>query len=692
MRNVILVGNPNTGKTTLFNLITKSSEHVGNWQGVTVEYKSKKVSHNNQDFLVTDLPGTYSLLPFSDEEKVTRAFVFEHQKERIINIVDGDNLNRNLLLTLQLIEADFNVVLALNQTTKKCEIDINILQKEMGITIQKVDIKNKKLSKDLLFVKTSVGHLSYKNDEKLQKIGQILCENAKKTNKTPFFCAIKVMEQDEFWLKKINITQDQEKQIKQVLQDIDSVEYITKLRFSYIDFLTKKAVVKKQVFAKSKLDNFILNRWLVFPIFFALFALVFFITFSSFGLYISNFLKNMISLIFSPLINWLSPKAPSWVVDLLSTVLIGGVGGLISFLPQIAILFFFLNLLEDSGYMSRIAFSFEDILGKIGLNGKSIFCLLMGFGCSTSAVLTSRNLEGNSRIKTAMVTPIMTCSAKLPLFIILASTFFNGNFLIILFLYLLCIMVAVVASIILNKILPQEVSFMMEFAPYRRPSIISLLKKLYKNCKLFIARVGAVLIALSVIVWVLQSFSFDLSYITLSGKKSILQTCGEVFAFILKPIGLGNWGICACLLTGIIAKEMIVSSLAIINKVLLAGNFNKAVGLSLLSATSVISFSGIQAFIFMIFSLLYFPCLSTISVLKKEIGFKLTAFSLFLQFALAYGICLIIFGGYKLFMIFGIKAIFGLLGAIIIFLAFYWLLFKRKCGDCSKCSKHCEKK
>ena len=685
MNKIILVGNPNTGKTTLFNTLTHSFEHVGNWQGVTVADKQKKVRIRGKEYIFVDLPGTFSLCPFTDEEKVTVDYLLNQKYDKVFNIVDCDNLKRNLYMSLQLQEKGINTVLVINSTIKKAKLDIDKFNQISCFSAYQMSAKSKEDIDNLLAFASVPKSIPYLKDKLVLSVAMTVENSAKKNNINPILLAVNLLEQNlSFELQKSEMIQ-----IQKLLKNINSVEYIARLRYDYISEILSKCYVPC-VFAESKLDNIFLNKYLALPIFFVLFFLMFFVTFSSFGQFLSEALKNFTNIIFSPLMKWIDGVAPNWVSQLFATAVVGGVGGLLSFLPQIAMLFLCLTILEDSGYMSRIAFFFDDLLGRIGLNGKSIFSLLMGFGCSTTAVLTSRNLEGNSHIKTAMLTPFMSCSAKLPLFIIMCTAFFGGNFAIIFLLYLINIIIAIIISIFLNKKYPHTPAFIMEFAPYRRPSIILLLRSLYKNCKQFITRVGLLLMSLSVIVWILQNFSFSLKYTT---NGSMLQQMGQFISPILAPIGLNNWGIGASLITGIIAKEMIVSSIAIINGVPNGNNFNLAVGSSLV-AGSIITFDTLTAFVFMLFVLFYMPCISTISVLKKEVGLKSTILAIIIQFTSCYLLCFVVYNLAKLIKIYKWATIFIIIGGIIIIASISYLVFrKNKCThNCNNCDLKCRYK
>ena len=425
--------------------------------------------------------------------------------------------------------------------------------------------------------------------------------------------------------------------------------------------------------------------------------LIFYITFSSVGSYLSSLLKNFLDKILgAPIKKFLiNISSPAWIVGLFTVGIFESVGGLFSFIPQIVLLFLFLSILEDSGYMSRLAFCFEDILYSIGLSGKSVFTIIMSFGCTTSAILTARNIEDrNARIKTAIISPYMSCSAKLPIFAVIGGAFFSkGNIFVIISLYLLGVIIAILVSLFLNKffIKSGERSFILEFPPYRKPSVKRVSFLIWQNCKQFVIKVGTILLSFSVIVWILQNFTFDFQYVTNTlNQKSILQVVGESLSILFKPIGLDNWGIVASLIVGIMAKEMVVSTMAIINKIPTTDNFESQLGLSLIANGFAISLSPLTAVVMLIFSLLYMPCISTIAVLKKEIGFKYTLLSCLLQFSVAYFICFIVYNLCAGSMLLKVLSIFSVVGIIVF--AIYFSFFKKdKCKNCS-CFQNCKNK
>ncbi|MDR0850223.1 MAG: ferrous iron transport protein B [Christensenellaceae bacterium] len=690
---IVLTGNPNVGKTSLFNKITRSSLHVGNWHGVSVEIKHKRIKKGVDTLDVVDLPGLYALSALGEDEQVPIDYILSSYDAHFVNILDANMLGRNLYFLLQLLEAGLNVSLYINFAKEAGKrgtiIDKTKLMSVLGVRVvdNPLDIKQGK----------SEYLLPYLSDRTIKQLRAIIELNANNSGLNPNFCAIKLIECDETIKSRLHLSPEQTRQIDRILDDVD-IGYIARLRYEYIDKVVSQCVIKsKKCVGKYKIDKIILNKYLALPIFILILGVIFFITFSYPGQACSRFIKSSINKFLGIPINaWLvDHEAPLWVIDMVSSGIMSGVGGLLSFLPQIVLLFLFLTILEDSGYLSRLAFSLEDIFKKVGLSGKSVFTLLMGFGCATSAVITSRNLEDkNSKIKTAMITPYMSCSAKLPLYAILGGCFFGvGNIFVVMGLYLLGVIVALLLSVILEKTMLKSKtdSFMLEFPPYRMIRFRRVLGAIWQNSKIFIIRIGSFLLALNIIVWLLQSFSFSFEYIVGTTHKSMLQTIGEIVAPLLAPIGLNNWGIAVSLLVGIVAKEMVVSSIAIINNVPSSVNFNAMVGATILSSASVIHFDPLTAVVCMIFVLLYCPCLSTFSVMKREIGFNMAAFSALLQLAVAYSICLVVYNVGRLFINFGGVMIFGVLGAIVVALSIWFVIkkivSKKTCGYCKNCDR-----
>lgn len=651
MQEILLVGNPNSGKTTLFNSLANADEHVGNWHGVTVENKQKKFKIDEKEFLLTDTPGIYSLTPLSYEEKVA-VDAIKSKNCKIINLCDQNNLQRNLYLTLCLIEQGCDVVLAINEIDKHqiYKVDIKKLSEILGIDVVLINAGKK------------IG---------LKELRQAVLKTGT-ANKLPY-------------LKKLNGDEISDSNI----------------RYEFIDNLLKTCTKRtKAVYGQSKLDKILLNKWLAFPVFFAILSLIFFLTFFSVGSFLSDVLTNFLNLICSPILSFLQNSfGQSWIYDLFNVAIFGGISTVLSFLPQVVLLFFFLSLLEDSGYISRVAFIFEDILSKVGLSGKGVYTLLMGFGCSTTAIMTSRNMDDkNAKIKTAILCPYMSCTAKIPIYTIIGGAFFGAkNIFYIIGLYFLGVVIALLISKILDRTVlkSKNQSFILEFPPYRISSLKKVGKILWKNLKSFVFKVGSVMLAMNVVVWVLSSFSFSFSYVADSQQASMLECIGKLLAPIFSPLGFGNWAIVCALLAGLVAKEVVVSSIAMFNGI--DASATRLLSESILLSSSVVFFSSKASVIsFLVFCLLYTPCVASISVLLQEIGPKWTAFSIAIQLLTAYIVSFLIYNIFFAFEIFGfVKPFVTLLTLILIFVAILFIIKKIKkgqcCSHCENCNKKCKK-
>ena len=579
MIEVNLIGNPNTGKTTLFNSLTKSDEHVGNWHGVTVEAKSKIIKIKDgklqEEVRIVDLPGIYSFYALSYEEEVSVKEL--RTGTPVINICDENNLSRNLYLTLSLIEEGIPTILAINKVSKKkyISVDENKLSKELGIKCLKIDAEN---PESLVELKREILKLSRKADD----------ANIDKKHLS-----------------------------------LEAYINVAKERFAHIDKIIKICAYRhtNEVYGASKIDKLFMNKYAALPIFLLIMATIFYLTFFSLGSWLSEIFSAFLS-------NISIPIGTGWVSALVNEGIIGGAVNLLCFLPQVVLLFLFLSLIEDSGYLSRIAFCFEDIFQKVGLSGKGIYTLLMGFGCSTTAILTARNMDDkNAKIKTALLTPYMSCSAKLPIYAVLGGAFFGaGNIFYVLGLYILGVVVAMLLSFTLEKTVlkSKDQSFILEFPPYRNSGVKRIGLLLWQNVKSFIFRIGTLIIFMNVIVWFLSNFSFSFIYVKNTDYESALATLGKMFAPLFAPLGFNNWGLVSALLAGVVAKEMVVSS------VMMFG------GIALLAGPA-------SALSYMVFCLLYSPCIASISVMAKEIGVKWTVIGVIIQLLVAYVVSMFVF-------------------------------------------------
>jgi len=637
---MLLVGNPNTGKTTLFNQITKSNEHVGNWHGVTIEEKKKCFKYKDAMYSLIDLPGIYSLDFLSYEEKVAIDYIDKHKDYKIINICDINNLARNLFLTLCLIEKGLDIVLAINSTRNKnnCIVDEKKLSACLGI--------------DVVLINAQSG----------QGVDKLL-EKALQKERINKFKTVK----------------------KDMLED-------AKDKYVKIEQIIEKCCKKNnEIYGKSKLDNFLLHKFFSPIIFFGIMGFIFYLTFFLIGPFLSEVLMWLLENTFGCLLNKLFVicfGASSWLTIMINEALIGGIGTILSFLPQIVLLFFFLSVLEDSGYLSRVAFVFDDLLAKIGLSGKSIYTVLMGFGCSASAILTARNMDDkNAKLKTILVTPFLSCSARLPIYLAIGGAFFGSkNIFVILGLYVLGLIVAIFMSKILDKTIlkSRNQTFILEFPPYRMISFKRALKSLYDNTKSFILRIGGMLISLNIIVWILSNFAFDFSFTRSTNSCSMLETIAKFIAPIFKPLGFSSWGLVVALLVGIVAKEGVVSTIMMF--------CSGGLGFAMFSPESAVYFANIPAvFAFLTFCLLYIPCLSTLVVMQKEIGGKWMIFAIVMQMFIAYVFAMMVYNFSMLCSLYGVfNIVLVLFSALMILFSLLKVLSvfkKQKCKTCQNCHK-----
>lgn len=698
--NIALTGNPNVGKTSLYNRITGSFEHVGNWHGVTVSEISKTMVYNGEQFTVTDLPGFYSMTVYSFEEAISRDAVLKGENNVIVNVCESSNLSRNLYLTLQLCELNSPTVLVVNMMDELKKqgktLKSDKITKELNIEVIPMSAKYKTdvnaLMKAVKLTSMRQDHtknLPYLKKLPLVEVERIISSNLKSSGLQKEWACLKVLEKDKYVLQKLGLNENQYRCLEK-LGDWQS--RVAQYRYEYIDYLTQGAICfakdtkkrkDREVFGFSTLDKIVLNKYLALPLFFLLMAAIFFITFGIVGKFLSSLLELFFqSCLNNPITSLLNNIGlPSWMVALVGDGVIGGLGGILVFLPQVVLLFFFLALLEDSGYISRVAFMTDGLFRKIGLSGRSVFTMLMGFGCSATAVLTARGLEDEKmRVKTVLLTPFMSCSARLPVYTAIAGAFFTGSQPLIIFaLYVFGAAVAVLLAALFEKAIKPlksgKLSFIMEMPPYRMPTAERVLQILFNNAKVFIVRVGTVVFAFNVIVWILSNFSLVHGYVP-DGTGSILQSIAGLIAPIFTPLGFGNWKAVTSLLSGLVAKEIVITSIQSLGGV---------------SAIFTGEYAAVSATAFMTFTLLYVPCIATLGAIKKEIGFKWMIFSFVLQMGTAYiaslavywlGILLV--GKSDFIWVIALAATALIIGGIIIKFA----ASKGGCGkNCCECKK-----
>lgn len=587
MINIALLGNPNVGKTTLFNSLTGSNQRVGNWAGVTVD---KKEGHFN-NFNIVDLPGIYAMDTYSNEEKVSKEFLENGQVDLILNIIDASNIDRNLYLTMQLKQFKKPIILAVNM--------IDVAEKK-GI------------------------HIDY------EKLGQLLN-----------VVVIPIQASKEIGIEKVKTALSSINKNK-----IDNTDYSfssEKETYAYIEDLLSKCTKTSKTSKNSKkhikenLDNIMLNPWFAYPIFFAIMALMFQVTFSWIGQPLSDLLDSLLNYSLVPIIEgWINNYSP-WFQSLILDGIVGGVGGILVLLPVILSLFACITILEDSGYMARVAFLMDKIMRKMGLSGKAFIPMIVGFGCSVPAIMSARTLESEKDRKlTALLVPLMSCNARLPVYSIFASVFFPKYVgLVVASLYFLGIILAFILGIIFKHLIfkNEEEPLLIELPEYKLPSLKNLFVQLYEKSKNFLIKAGTLIFAMSIILWFLSNFNF--SGMT-DVNDSILASIGGFIAPIFKPLGFGNWQSSVSLLTGLIAKETVVSSMGVI----FAGN---------LEVMLPLHFTALSALSFMVFILLYTPCITAVGTMKKEFGTKITLFSITYQLILAWSISFLVFNIGSLF-------------------------------------------
>ena len=661
-----LAGNQNCGKTTLFNQLTGANQHVGNFPGVTVDRKDGTIK-NHPEATVTDLPGIYSLSPYSSEEIVTRDFLIKDKPSGIINIVDASNLERNLCLTMQLMELGIPMVLALNMMDEVREnggsIRVNELEQILGIPVIPISaVKNEgidELVSHALHVARFMekpGRIDFCTDsvDKKDPVGAVhrcihavvhMIEPEAKQSGLPLrFAATKLIENDVPIEKLLNLTDDKKQafeNIVSVMEDetgLDREAAISNMRFSFIEKMCQKTVVRphesKEHKRSMKIDRLLTGKYTAIPCFIAIMALIFVMTFNLVGAWLSDLMSLGVDSVISLIDNALTavqinPVVHSLVVD----GICNGVGSVISFLPTIVTLFFFLSILEDTGYMARVAFVMDKLLRKIGLSGRSFVPMLIGFGCSVPAIMSTRTLSSErDRKMTILLTPFMSCSAKLPIYSLIISVFFPRQYqaLVMVGLYIFGIICAIIYALILKstKFKGEPVPFVMELPNYRLPSAKSVVHLIWEKAKGFIEKAFTIIFVASIIIWFLQTFDAKFN-VAESPEQSLLAMIGSLVAPIFAPLGFGDWRVSTALITGFTAKESVVSTLT----VLMGGNAELVSTL----------FTPFTAAVFLVFTLLYTPCVAAIATVKREMGgTKAAVATVIIQCAIAWCVAFLI--------------------------------------------------
>ena len=667
-----LAGNPNCGKTTLFNALTGSNQYVGNWAGVTVEKKEGKLKHNDADISVVDLPGIYSLSPYSAEELVSRNYIIDEKPDLIINIVDATNLERNLYLTIQLSELGVPMVIALNMIDvlekRGDKIDVKVLENELGIRVVPISAsKGVGIHKLIHAAEHELAHRGDSNHlDRHINIGEplpIYTEPLKSTVETveeiirekcvsksiPLrWSAVKLIEGDEPTEKALELSASEAEFIDGMVKKIETPKIdreiiVADQKYKFICSLCEKAVKlsKKthELSTSDKIDRIVTNRFLAIPLFALIMIAVFYITFGALGSRLTDIVDMLFNEKFASFARegLINLGAADWAVGLVCDGVIGGLGSILSFFPQIALLFLFLSILEDSGYMARAAFIMDRALHAIGLSGKSFVPMLMGFGCSVPALMATRTLENEKdRRMTIMLVPFMSCSAKMPVYAVFISALFASYSGITVFsIYALGLIVAIIYAFIMQKTILKggHTPFVMELPPYRLPTAKTLGLHLWEKLRDFFTKAGTVLLGASIVVWALQYFSFSFKHVT-NPDESMLAVIGKAIAPIFAPLGFGEWQSSVSVLSGLIARESIVSTLGIL--------YGSGEG----GVSAVISqvFTPAQAYSFMTFTLLFIPCVAAVSSIRREMNSrKWTAITLGCQALTAWIVTFIVY-------------------------------------------------
>ena len=636
-----LVGNQNCGKTTLFNALTGANQHVGNFPGVTVDQKMGDIT-SAKGCSVVDLPGIYSIRPYSTEEIVTRDFVLNEKPDGIINIIDATNIERNLYLTLQLLELGIPMVVALNMMDEVRgnggTVNIKLFSELLGVPAIPISAaKNEGISE---LIKIAVATAKGKVKPKVQDfcapgpvhrcihaVSHLIEDHAQSIGISPRFAATKLIEGDMSFAEKLELDQNELETIEHNIKEMESERRLdanaalADMRYAFIETLCEKAVVKckesREHHRSVKIDSVLTNKYLALPLFLVIMLLIFWLTFGVIGSFLSDLLSLGIDKLTAVTDSALTAYGINEVVhSLIIDGIFAGIGSVLSFLPIIVVLFFFLSILEDTGYMARVAFVMDKLLRKIGLSGRSFVPMIIGFGCSVPAIMASRTLSSErDRKMTIMLIPFVSCSAKIPIYAVFSAAFFPKHSALVMFaLYIFGIITGIITALILNKTAfkGNPVPFVMELPNYRLPSAKSVLLLMWDKAKDFLQKAFTVIFVATVIIWLLGAFDSRLNCVT-DSADSLLASIGRLISPIFAPLGLSDWRISTSLLAGLSAKEAVVSTMGV-----LMGTGLDGLGNALSSV-----FSPLTALSFLVFTLLYTPCVAAIATLRAELGSRL---------------------------------------------------------------------
>ena len=634
-----LVGNQNCGKITLFNQLTGSNQHVGNFPGVTIEHKiGQIIGWKNYDLV--DLPGIYSIRPYSGEEKVSRDFIIERKPDAIINIVDATNIERNLYLTLQLIEMGKPMVLALNMMDELLgnhgSVDIQKLSDRLGIPVVPIAAAKNDGVDELMRVVAETAENTVKPrridfcsagpvHRCIHTVSHVVEDHADKIGVPSRFAATRVIEEDAEIISALKLSDNELELIGHAVLEmeneggLDRNAALAEMRYRFIEAVCSECVIKaqesKEMLRSVKIDKVLTNKYLAIPMFIAIMGFIFWMTFSVLGKWLSDLLAlgidEVTALVDNALTAYgLNPVVHSLVID----GVFAGVGSMLSFLPIIVVLFFFLAILEDTGYMSRVAFVMDKLLRRIGLSGRSFVPMLIGFGCSVPAIMATRTLSSErDRKMTMLLIPFMSCSAKIPIYAVFTAAFFpDHGGLVMTCLYVFGMLVGIIAAKVLSKtaFTGKPVPFVMELPNYRMPSLKSVLLLMWEKAWDFIRRAFTVIFAATIVIWFLQHFDVRLNVVGEGSTDSLLAIIGTWIAPVFAPLGFGDWRVATALLTGLMAKEAVISTLGVLMNV--GANLGSAALGGLFTLPSAVSF--------LVFCLLYTPCVAALAALRRELG------------------------------------------------------------------------
>lgn len=651
-----LAGNQNCGKTTLFNALTGSNQHVGNFPGVTVDQKMGDIK-GTKNCSVVDLPGIYSIRPYTQEEIVSRDFILDGKPDGIINIVDATNIERNLYLTLQLLELNLPMVVALNMMDEvranRGTVDVKKLSESLGVPVIPISAaKNEgvsELSDKMVYVAKNrilPKRIDFCSDGPVHRcihaVAHVIEDHARNISVPPRFCATKLIEgDDEYFADRLELDKNERELIEHSIVEmehdtgLDRNAALADMRYTFIEKSVAQSVVKcnesREHKRSVKMDTVLTGKYTALPVFFGVMFLVFWLTFNVIG----SRLSDLLSLGIGALTNLcdkgltaygINPVVHSLIID----GIFAGVGSVLSFLPIIVTLFFFLSILEDTGYMARVAFVMDKLLRKIGLSGRSFVPMLIGFGCSVPAIMSTRTLSSDrDRKMTILLTPYMSCSAKIPIYAVFTAAFFaKYRALVMIGLYVTGIVLGIIVALILKKTAfkGEPVPFVMELPNYRMPSPKSVFLLLWEKARDFLQRAFTVIFLATIIIWFLQSFDTRLNVVD-DSADSLLAMVGKFIAPIFTPLGFGDWRAVTALISGFTAKEAVVSTLSVLMNT----------GTAELGTVLPNIFSGLSAVSFLVFTLLYTPCVAAVATIKKELGSRAkTVGVVFMQCAVAY--------------------------------------------------------